>query len=310
MPDADESRRGLVAGAIAYLAWGVFPLYFHAMLPASGVEVLAHRILWSAVLCIGVLVVQRDGAWIKPLVRRPRLLLGTFAAAVLIAINWLVYVVAVMGGHTAEASLGYFLNPVVTVGLGVVVLGERLTALQRIAVGIGAVAAVYLTVGGGTVPWIALTLATSFGLYGLTKKRIGTVLTAVQGLTVETVILAPAALGVVIWLAVTGSSTFAGHGPAHLALLVSSGLVTTVPLVLFAAAARRVPLVTIGLLQFVTPVIQLLCAVVVLGEPVAPHQWVGFGIVWLALTALVVDTALAVRAPMARLRQSPSTRRV
>ena len=291
----DEQRRGVVQGFCAYLLWGLFPLYFHALLPAGAWEILAHRILWTFVFCLLLLAIRRDWAWIRPLLGRRRFLGGIAVAAVLIAVNWVLYVGAVVSGNVSEAALGYFLNPIVTVGLGVVVLRERLRPLQWVAVGIGVVAALYLSVGAGRIPWIALALAATFALYGLLKKRLGATLPALHGLAVETTVLLPVALGLVLWLGLTGTQTFTTEGPGHTALLVLSGVVTAGPLLLFAASARRVPLVTVGLLQFVTPVMQLLCGVVLLGESMSPQRWAGFGIVWLALIVLTIDSLIGVR---------------
>jgi len=291
----DEQRRGVVQGFCAYLLWGLFPLYFHALLPAGAWEILAHRILWTFVFCLLLLAIRRDWAWIRPLLGRRRFLGGIAVAAVLIAVNWVLYVGAVVSGNVSEAALGYFLNPIVTVGLGVVVLRERLRPLQWVAVGIGVVAALYLSVGAGRIPWIALALAATFALYGLLKKRLGATLPALHGLAVETTVLLPVALGLVLWLGLTGTQTFTTEGLGHTALLVLSGVVTAGPLLLFAASARRVPLVTVGLLQFVTPVMQLLCGVVLLGESMSPQRWAGFGIVWLALIVLTVDSLIGVR---------------
>ena len=226
----------------------------------------------------------------------------------LIAVNWVVYVAAVTSGNTSEAALGYFLNPLVTVALGVVVLGERLRVLQWVAVGIGVVAGVYLGVSGGRVPWIALTLAVSFALYGLTKKKVGVSLDAIQGLTVETVVLAPGRRRAALVVGAQGGLAFGQHGGWHTALLVLSGVVTALPLLCFAAAARRIPLVTMGLIQFITPVMQLLCAVLLLGEHMPPERWIGFGIVWLALLVLTVDSLLSLRAaPAPRAATARST---
>ena len=305
-PAASETagRRGVVYGFFAYLAWGLFPIYFHALAPATAFEILAHRIVWTLLLCLVVLAVMRDVRWVRPLLRRRRFLAGIGIAAALIAINWVVYVAAVAAGNVTEAALGYFLNPIVTVGLGVVVLGERLRVLQWIAVGLGLAAAVYLSVAGGRVPWVAVTLAVSFALYGLSKKRLGETLPALHGLTVETVLLTPVAAGLLVWLGVTGAQTFTTAAPLHPLLLVLSGVVTAVPLLLFAAAARRVPLVTIGLLQFVTPVMQLLCGVVLLGERMSPQRWAGFGLVWVALAVLSVDSAVSARRRHTRASES------
>jgi chloramphenicol-sensitive protein RarD len=291
----DEQRRGAVQGFCAYLLWGLFPLYFHALVPAGAWEILANRILWTFAFCGLVLMVRRDWSWIRPLLRRRLFLGGIAVAAGLIAVNWVLYVSAVVSGNVSEAALGYFLNPIVTVALGVVVLRERLRPLQWVAVGIGLVAALYLSVGAGRIPWIAVTLAMTFALYGLLKKRLGATLPALHGLAVETTVLLPVAVGLVIWLGLTGGQTFTTEGPVHTSLLVLSGVVTAAPLLLFAAAARRVPLVTIGLLQFVTPVMQLLCGVLLLGERMSTQRWVGFGIVWIALVVLTIDSLFGVR---------------
>lgn len=300
--DGSEARRGAAYGFLAYAVWGAFPLYFHALKPAGAWEILSHRILWTLVLCALVLLVRRDLAWAAQLWRRPRLGLGVVAAALLIALNWVVYVQAVITGHTTEAALGYFLNPIVTVFLGVVVLRERLRLLQWVAVGIGAVAGLYLSFAAGSVPVIALTLAATFGSYGLVKKKVGASLQAMQSLAAETAVLAPIALVLLVILTARGATTFTTDGGWHTTLLVLSGAATALPLLLFAAAARRVPLVTIGLLQFVTPVLQLLCGVLLLGEHMSPQRWVGFAIVWVALAVLTVDSLRQRASRSARLR--------
>ena len=297
--DDAELRRGTVFALLAYGIWGLFPLYFHALKPSGAFEILAHRILWTLAFCALVLLVRRDIGWLRTVVTRPRLLGGLTLAALLIAVNWTVYVLAVITGRTYAAALGYFLNPIVTVGLGVLVLGERLRPLQWAAVTVGAVAAVYLTVAGGEFPWIAVSLAFSFAFYGLVKKKVGATLDAMHSLTFETLVLAPVAVGVLVWLSAQGSTTFGGHGGWHTGLLVAAGVVTAIPLLFFAAAARRVPLVTIGLIQFLTPVVQLLIGLLLLGEHVSGALWVGFGIVWVALVMLSVDS----------LRQAHSNRR-
>ncbi|MFD9829923.1 putative chloramphenical resistance permease RarD (plasmid) [Tsukamurella tyrosinosolvens] len=298
MPERDVSEvtRGTAMGVAAYLLWGLFPLYFDALKPTGPWEILAHRILWTLVLCGAALLILRDLGWIRPVLRQPRLLAGVTIAALLISTNWIVYIVAVTSGHTSDAALGYFLNPLVTVALGVVVLRERLRPLQWVAVGIGVLAFVYLAVVAGTFPVTALALAFSFGLYGLVKNKVGVHLNALQGLTLETAILAPIAAAVLVGIAVWGGGLdFARHGAGHAALLAFAGVATAVPLLLFAAAARRIPLVTVGLIQFATPIMQLLCAVLFLGEHVSPERWIGFGIVWVALTLLTVDTVVTLR---------------
>lgn len=285
---------GVLAAWLAYGIWGLFPLYFHALRPSGADEVLAHRILWTLVVCVLVLALRHE---LLDLVRqlRGRLALGVGIAAYLIGLNWFVYVYAVGTDRTNEAALGYFLNPIVTVALGVLVLGERLRPLQWVAVGVGALAALYLTLAGGGLPWISLVLAGSFGGYGLTKKRLGATLPALGSLSAETIFLLPAALGLLWWLSATGSSTFTTGAPWHPLLLLSAGVVTAIPLLLFAEAARRIPLVTIGLIQFITPVLQLLVSVTLLGEQLTAARWVGFGIVWVALAFLTVDSVSSAR---------------
>jgi chloramphenicol-sensitive protein RarD len=237
-------------------------------------------------------VVRRDLAWARQLITRPRLGLGVLAAAGFLAVNWVVYVSAVGSGRTTEASLGYFLNPIVTVALGVLVLGERLRPLQWLAVGIGLAAAVYLSIASGAVPLVALTLAFSFGGYGLVKKKVGVTLDALHSLAAETAVLLPLAIVVLTVTAARGTATLGQAGPVHAALLLLAGAVTAGPLLLFAAAARRIRLVTIGLLQFITPVLQLVLGVTVLGEHMPVSRWVGFAIVWVALAVLTVDMVL------------------
>ena len=275
---------GVLAAWLAYGIWGLFPLYFHALRPAGATEILAHRIL----------ALRRE---LVALLRRMRgrLALGIGIAAYLIAINWFIYVYAVGTDRTNEAALGYFLNPIVTVALGVLVLGERLRRLQWVAVAVGALAAVYLTLAGGGLPWISLALACSFGGYGLTKKKLGATLPALSSLSAETIVLLPAAVGLLWWVGADGSDTFTSGAPWHPLLLVSAGIATAIPLLLFAEAARRIPLVTIGLIQFITPVLQLVVSVTLLGEHLSPERWVGFAIVWVALAFLTVDSVRSAR---------------
>jgi chloramphenicol-sensitive protein RarD len=287
--EREELRRGTAYGFLAYAIWGVFPLYFAALKPAGAWEILAHRIVWTLVFCAVILLVRRDLVWARQLVARPRLAGGVTLAALLIATNWVIYVFAVLTGRTTEAALGYFLNPIVTVALGVVVLRERLRPLQWAAVAIGAVAGVYLSVVGGQFPLIALSLAFSFAAYGLVKKKVGASLDAMHSLAAETAVLFPVAVVVLVALGVSGGTTFTQDVPLHPALLLVAGVVTAVPLLLFAAAARRIPLTTVGLLQFITPVLQLLCGVLLLNEHMSTARWVGFGIVWVALLVLTVD---------------------
>jgi chloramphenicol-sensitive protein RarD len=289
----DERRTGVGAGLGAYVLWGVFPLYFPLLEPAGGLEIVAHRVVWSLLFVALLLTVRRHWPQVRAAVTHPRTLLVLAAAAVLIAVNWLVYVYAVNSGNVVEASLGYFINPLVSVVLGVVVFRERLRRLQWVAVGIAVVAVLVLTVDYGHPPWIALTLAASFGLYGLMKKLVR--VEAAPGLFVETTVVFLPALAVIGVLQVRGDASFGNTGAGEAFLLASTGLATALPLLLFAVAARRVPLSTIGLLQYVTPLMQLSIGVFVYGEPMPPARVAGFAIVWLALSVFTVDSLRAAR---------------
>ncbi len=289
MSEEQRRQQGTLYGFLAYLLWGAFPLYFATLRPSGPWEIVAHRIVWTLLLCALLLLLTRDLRWMADLARRPRRLAGVAGAGVLIAANWGIYTYAVLSGHVTEAALGYFLNPLVTVALGVVVLRERLRRAQWVAVGIGAVAAVYLTVDYGRPPWISLALAFSFASYSLLKNRLGVSLSALRSLAGESLVILPVAVVILVWLAGRGETTFLQHGTGHTLLLVSTGVATAVPLLLFAAAASRVPLSTVGLLQFLTPFLQLLIGVLVMGEHVPASRWAGFAMVWLALVVLTAD---------------------
>lgn len=301
MADLPARRRGgLPAGVGAYALWGALPLYFPLLEPAGPVEVIAHRVVWSLLVCVALLLLTRTWGAFVAILRDARLLLHLTVAAVLLAVNWLVFVHGVTTGHVVDAALGYFINPLVTIALAVLVLGERLRAVQWVAVGFGAAAVVVITVGYGRLPWIALVLAVSFGLYGLIKSRVGPRVAALPGLAAETAVLVPVAAGYLLWLHAAGAGTFAPgwHGAA----LVGTGVVTAVPLLLFNTAARRLPLSTVGMLQYLAPVLQLAIGVLVAGEHMPPARWWGFGLVWVALVLLTVDGLRSAR------RQRPEPR--
>jgi chloramphenicol-sensitive protein RarD len=290
----DERRRGVLSGLGAYALWGLFPLYFPLLEPASGLEIVAHRVLWSLLFVGLLLVALRRWSLVRAAVTDRRTVLVLAAAAVLIAANWLIFVYGVNSGHVVETSLGYFINPLVSVVLGVVGFSERLRPLQWTAVGIAAVAVAVLTVDYGRPPWIALSLALTFGLYGLMKKLVK--VEAAPGLFVETALVAVPAAVVLAVLHQGGEGTFGQVGAAHSLLLVSAGAATAIPLLLFAAAARRIPLSTVGLLQYLTPLMQLSIGVFVYDEPMPPVRLAGFAIVWLALGVFTVDMLRHARA--------------
>jgi chloramphenicol-sensitive protein RarD len=297
------SRTGVVYGAAAYLMWGLFPLYWPLLEPAGSVEVLAHRVLWSLVVVAVLLAVTRGLGRVRAVVADRRRLLLVALAAVVIAVNWGTYIWGVTHDHVVETSLGYFVNPIVTVLMGVLVLGERLRPAQWTALGAAFVAVVVLTVENGRPPWIALVLAFSFGSYGLLKKLTG--VGAVEGLAIETAVLLPVAAAYVAVLGATGAGTFTSEGPGHGALLALSGLVTAVPLLAFGGAASRVPLTTLGLLQYLAPTIQFALGVTLFDEPLPLVRLLGFVLVWTGLALFTVDavrharrtTRLAVTAP-------------
>ncbi len=287
-----ERSVGVASALGAYLIWGFLPLYFLLLVPTGPWEIVAWRILLAFVFCLILLTVTRAWPAFVRIVRQPRLLLLTAVAGVFIYVNWQVYILATLTGHVIETSLGYFINPIVTVLLGVLVLRERLRLTQWIAIGISVVAVGVIVVGYGAFPWVALTLAFSFGFYGLIKKQVGPRVDAVGGLTLESFWLVPVAIVQLIVVASTSGITMGSAGPLHTVLLSLAGIITAIPLLLFAAGARRVPLTVIGLLQFIAPVLQFIIGAWVLGEPMPLERWIGFGLVWVALIVLSVDSVL------------------
>ncbi|MER6213017.1 MULTISPECIES: EamA family transporter RarD [unclassified Streptomyces] len=299
MKAENEQRTGLLYGFGAYGMWGLVPLFWPLLMPSGAIEILAHRMVWSlAVVAIGLLALRR-WRWIAELVRQPRKLGLTAIAASVISVNWGLYIWSVNNGHVVEASLGYFINPLVTIALGVLVLGERLRRAQWAAVGVGVAAVAVLAVGYGRPPWISLALACSFAVYGLIKKKLD--MGGLESLTAETALLFLPALGYLLWLGVEGRSTFTSQGLGHSALLASTGLVTAVPLICFGAAAIRVPLSTLGLLQYLAPVFQFGLGVVYFHEAMPPERWAGFGLVWVALVVLTWDALRTSHRSRARL---------
>lgn len=302
MPPLSRARFGLASALGAYLLWGLFPLYFPLLEPAAPVEILAHRIAWSFLFLVAVLAATARFGWVRRLSRRQVGLLAL--AAALVTVNWGMFIYAVNSDHVVETSLGYFINPLVTVALATGLLHERLRRRQRVAVAIAAVGVVVLAVDYGRPPWIALTLAFSFGLYGLVKKRAG--VDGTQSLTVETSLLVAPAAAYVIWLSASGRGTFGSAGAGHAALLVASGVATAIPLMLFGAAAIRIPLATVGLLQYITPVMHFLIGTLAYGEAMPIGRLVGFVIVWTALAVFMLD---AVRTARTEAPAAPAGRR-
>ncbi|MDH6126139.1 EamA family transporter RarD [Kitasatospora sp. GP82] len=287
----NEAGRGFWFGFAAYGIWGLFPLYWPLLEPSGAAEILANRMTWSLVAVLLILLVQRRWAWIRPLLAQPRRLALSVAAAAVISVNWGVYIWGVNSGHVVETSLGYFVNPLVTIAFGVLVLRERLRSAQWTAVGIGVLAVVVLTAAYGRPPWIALTLALSFATYGLLKKLVA--LGGLESFALESAAMFPLAAGYLVYLAVQGRTTLghtgADYGWGHTGLLMLSGVVTAIPLLCFGAAALRVPLTTLGLLQYLAPLFQFLLGVTVFHESMPPARWAGFALVWVALALLTYD---------------------
>ena len=279
-------KKGILYALGAYITWGFFPFYWKLLAGVPALQLLGHRILWSFITLIAILLIARQWKTIQKALNR-RVLTIYSVAAVLIAINWLTYVWAVGQGFIIETSLGYFINPLLSVLLGVIFLRERLRPLQWLPIGLATLGVLYLTFAYGSLPWVALTLAVSFGFYGLVKKNAP--LDSLPGLTMETGILFLPALGFLLYSEFSGTSAFLHTTPLLNLMLLGAGLVTIVPLLMFASAAKRIPLTMIGVLQYVNPTIQFLLGTFVYKEPFDHHRLIGFGIVWLALILFVLE---------------------
>ncbi len=283
--DDRPEASGLLYGLAAYGLWGVFPAFFTLLAPAGAPEVLAHRVVWTVVLMLMVLAVIGRFGDLRTISGRTWLLLT--CASALISTNWLIYIVAVNSDHVVDAALGYFITPLVSVVLGVMLFAERLNPWQIVAVLLAIAAVVLLSTGVGGLPLIGIGLAISFGLYGAVKKVID--VDPRVSVAVETAIAAPFAVGYLVVLQLTGDSDFLNHGPAHILLMVLCGPVTAIPLLCFAAAAQRLAMVTLGLLQYLTPSMQMIWGVVVNDEPMPPARWLGFALIWIALGIFTTD---------------------
>ena len=289
------SPRGLIYAVAAYVLWGFLPVYFIALAPTGAFEIVAWRVIFSLAFCAIAIVVTRSWRAFVTLLRRPRIVFIMGLAGALIYVNWQTYVYAATSNQVVEASLGYFINPIVTVFLGVIVLRERLRITQWIAIGISIAAVVVLTIGYGQLPWIALVLAFSFGFYGLVKKQVGRDVDALSGLTLETAWLTPVAVVQLIVVGAVSGITFGHFGVWHTIALIGAGVITAVPLLFFAAASRRLPLIVMGFIQYFAPILQFLVGVVLLHEAMPLERWIGFGLVWVALIILTVDLVLGFR---------------
>ena len=278
---------GVLSAVLAYACWGLFPLYFRLLADVPALEVLVHRVVWSLVFLLVLLAARRQWGWLRDTLGRPRVIAAFGLSALLLSVNWLTFIWAVTHHHVLDASLGYFITPLVSVLLGFTVLHERLRSWQWTAVALAAAGVLWLAVQGGELPWIALLLAATFGTYGLLRKTAA--LGALEGLALETVLLAPFAIALLAWGAWRGSGSFPSAGAATNALLIGIGPITAIPLLLFADAARRIRMTTLGLLQYLAPSIQFVMGVWLFGEPFSSARLVGFGLIWLALAIYSVE---------------------
>jgi chloramphenicol-sensitive protein RarD len=287
MTAARLSPRGLAAGGAAFALWGLFPVYFHSLSGVPALQIIAHRIVWSAVFLVAWMAVRGELGLLSATFARPALLARLALTALLISGNWLVWVWSVTHNHIVDSSLGYYINPLVNVLLGVIVLRERMNRAQWLSIGLAAAAVLYLALLAGRPPWIAGTLALCFSLYGLVRKIIS--VDALPGLTTETLLLMPFAVGYLAWCELAGSGALDTAGPAIAALLIGSGLITAIPLFLFAYGARALPYSTVGVLQYITPTLQLLCGVELYHESFGPAETAGFALLWVALLIYAAD---------------------
>jgi chloramphenicol-sensitive protein RarD len=277
---------GLLFGVSAYTLWGLFPIYWPLLKPANPLEIVSHRAVWTLVFCFIILALTKTLKSTLALLKRPKIVAGLFLSSILISINWIIYIYAANTGHVIEASLGYFINPLVVIATGVIVLKEKMRPLQWSAVGIATIGVAVLTIDYGRLPWIALGLALSWGSYGLVKKQLG--LGALEGLSIETLLSSGFYLGYLIWLGNRGEGQFS-HSLTLTLLLIGGGAVTAIPLLLFNGSTNRLPLTLVGLLQYITPTIQFCIGVWYYHEDMPAARWAGFLIIWVALMSLALD---------------------
>ncbi|MEN9621063.1 MAG: hypothetical protein RL499_1256 [Actinomycetota bacterium] len=306
VPDSRLSPRGLALAIAAYGLWGFLPLYFLSLEPSTPIEIVTWRIVLSLVFCLVLLALTRAFRPFAALLRDRRIMGLSALAGILIAINWIVYVYGSTNGFVVEAALGYFINPIVSIALGVIFLRERLRGGQWVAVGISVVAVLVLAIGYGQPPYISLALAFSFGFYGYIKNRMGGRVSAVSGLTLETAWLVPVAVVALAWVHLTSGISLGAAGLGHAVLLSLAGIITAVPLLLFAGATRLLPLSVMGFIQYFAPVLQFVFGVVVLLEPMPLERWIGFALVWLALIVLTVEAVVHRRRAQRERRALPA----
>lgn len=307
MGTPSTQRTGLIYGFAAYGMWGLLPLYWHALKDTGAPEVLSHRMVWSLPTAVLILALVRRWSWIPALLREPRKLGLVLLAALVITVNWALFIWSVSADRVLESSLGYFINPLVSIAFGVLILRERLRPAQWVAVGVGALSVVVMTFAYGKLPWLSLSLALTFATYGLIKKRIK--LDGVEGFSAETAVQFLPALGFLVYLSARGDSTFAADGVGHALLLVFSGLATALPLIFFGGAAVRLPLSTIGLLQYMAPAFMFILGVTVFHEDMPPERWAGFALVWAALSLLTWDALRTARRGRVELRAAAARAR-
>jgi len=281
-----KNKLGLLFGISAYSLWGAFPLYWPLLEPANPLEIVSHRAVWTLVFCFIVLAATKALKSTLATLKQPKIAARLFLTSLLISINWLVYIWATNNGHVVEASLGYYINPLIIIGFGVLLLKEKMRPLQWVAVTIASIGVLVLTIDNDRLPYIALALAFSWGTYGLIKKQLG--LGALEGLAIETFISAFFYLGYLIYIGNQGTGQF-GHSWGLTILLISAGAVTAIPLLLFNGSTNRLPFTTIGLLQYITPTLQFSVGVWVRHEEMPTARWIGFLIIWVALTTLALD---------------------
>jgi chloramphenicol-sensitive protein RarD len=282
----NKDRVGLLFGVSAYTLWGLFPLYWPLLKPANPLEIVSHRAVWTVVFCVIILAITKSLKTTLATFKRKHVALKLFSTSILISINWLVYIWATNNGHVVEASLGYYINPVIIIAMGVIFLQEKMRKLQWISIAIASTGVLILTIDYGRLPWIAIALALSWGSYGFIKKTLG--LGALEGLAIETMISSIPYLGYLIFLGANGKGQF-GHGVLITILIISAGAVTAIPLLLFNGATTRLPFTIIGLLQYITPTLQFALGVWVLHENMPVARWAGFVIIWIALVVLATD---------------------